>query len=56
MRPTAHPFALTRTSVGLTESHKELISLLAAMAIENYFAETNSADIVDEPDRDEAAR
>ena len=57
MKPTAHPFALTRTSPGLSPAHIQLIKLLAEKTVSDFLAETDSADTVDEPaDEHEAAQ
>jgi hypothetical protein len=44
MKPPAHTFGLSRRTTGLTPAHIELIKLLAKIAVENYLAETDSAD------------
>lgn len=56
MRPTAHPSALTRQNVGLTEAHRELIKLLAEKTVSDFLAETDEIDTNAPAERDEAAR
>lgn len=48
MKPAAYPVGLTRRSVGLSEAHKELIKLLAEIAVKDYLAE------IEQPDQQEA--
>lgn len=55
-RPPTHVLSatgLTRTRIGLSPGHRELLRLLAARAVEDYLAEI---DATDEDDREEAAR
>lgn len=55
MRPTVHTFGLSRQSTGLTEAHRDLIKLLAAVAVQEYLAESESADM-DAPDQQEISQ
>ena len=54
--PSPHPpraFGVTRRSSGLSPAHIELIKMLAAKAVDDFFAETEATD---EDHCEEAAR
>lgn len=42
--PTHASFGITSHSTGLTPAHRELIKLLAAVAVKNYLAEVEVAE------------
>ena len=57
-RPSTHvpnAFGLTRRTTGLTDAHKQLIKLLAEIAVADFLAEREPSDEIVE-DREETAR